>query len=459
MTKKILYAAAAIALGVACKPTSFTGGGKQGIYKTGDKRDDGNGEKEDLLRNSAFTDDAVAGGEQLGGSVPTGTDTAGAGGVPETGADLGDTAAPDSSIDVLRVCSNNYTQEAQSNLRLAEAGIVASLVPADGQRAEGYHFHDPALAQRLRGDAMNLGRLTLPLQRVAGGSYQLLVCDARFAASCQSATPAQGVTRRFGGAPGLLATGLVKVERGRAAAVTGAFVRDQAAIELLTDRNIEQDAMMQTFFGTFAQAAAQDGGGGAMPVFAQADLRGIENCDESASPLIIDFGNTGVGLSAPFPGVAFDIDADGEADRISWPLPEAGRAGSRSMFLVLDRDENGLIDGGGELFGNHTAGKPGEPAPVHGFAALARLDSDRSGAIDGKDEAWSRLRLWSDDGDGVSAAAELLPLAAMDVVAIDLAFVAADERDPFGNTTRQRSVVRLEGGAQRMIVDIWFRKL
>lgn len=79
---------------------------------------------------------------------------------------------------------------------------------------------------------------------------------------------------------------------------------------------------------------------------------------------------------------AFDLDADGTAESIAF-------VASGSGFLALDRNGNGAIDDGRELFGA-TSGD--------GFADLAALDSDGNGWIDAADPAFGQLRVWTRDG-------------------------------------------------------------
>lgn len=82
------------------------------------------------------------------------------------------------------------------------------------------------------------------------------------------------------------------------------------------------------------------------------------------SPVLIDVSGDGLALTGAPGGVRFNFSGYGEPIQVSWTL-----AGSDDAWLALDRDHNGTIDHGGELFGNLTAQPPSETA--NGF--LARL--------------------------------------------------------------------------------------
>ena len=99
-------------------------------------------------------------------------------------------------------------------------------------------------------------------------------------------------------------------------------------------------------------------------------------------PLVLDFGGPGAALrDARF---AFDLTADGNTEQL--PMLGGGRG-----FLAIDRNGNGRIDDGRELFG---------PTSGDGFAELAALDADRNGWIDAADPAFEKLRLWMPDING-----------------------------------------------------------
>ncbi len=120
-------------------------------------------------------------------------------------------------------------------------------------------------------------------------------------------------------------------------------------------------------------------------------------------PLVLNFDGTAAQLSSQ--RFKFDLDSDGQSESIN---SLAGGSG----FLALDRNADGKINNGSELFG----AKSGD-----GFAELATLDSDQNGWIDENDAAFNRLLVWSKDAAGKD---QLLTLKQANVGAISLAHVA-----------------------------------
>jgi hypothetical protein len=144
-------------------------------------------------------------------------------------------------------------------------------------------------------------------------------------------------------------------------------------------------------------------------------------------------------LTSAEEGVWFDLGVRGVPQRISWTP-----AGRRVAFLVWDKNGNGMIDDGSELFGTSTRKRDGTRA-AHGFDALADLDGLTSAAdrmISVADHAYWNLKFWIDSNhDGVSDPGELLTLPEAGVKQLSTQFERRVRRDEHGN------VYKLEGFA------------
>jgi hypothetical protein len=177
-------------------------------------------------------------------------------------------------------------------------------------------------------------------------------------------------------------------------------------------------------------------------------------CNIDGCPVLIETGAGGYRLSDLEGGVHFDLDGDGDIEHVSWTVADTDDA-----WLALDRNGNGAIDDGTELFGDATE-QPFSQEP-NGFAALAVFDrpeagGDGDGQITADDEVWGDLRLWLDrDHDGLSQAAELVGLAAAGVVAIELDYQASHRRDRHGNQFRYAARVWYASGARRLATDVF----
>ncbi len=172
------------------------------------------------------------------------------------------------------------------------------------------------------------------------------------------------------------------------------------------------------------------------------------------SPILISFENSRFALTSPAEGVDFDINGDGVKERMAWTSAEEPDA-----FLVLDRNFNGVIENGLELFGNFTA----QPASAerNGFLALAMLETPRlggngDGVVDASDSVFEQLKLWVDaNHNGIAEAEELSSLSSRGVVSIDLNYRTSRSRDRFGNEFRFFTFVQLADGRQVKAVDVF----
>jgi len=131
-------------------------------------------------------------------------------------------------------------------------------------------------------------------------------------------------------------------------------------------------------------------------------------------PLVINLDTDATELSDQT--FYFDLDADGEEEEISM-LKGSG-------YLALDKNGDGIINDGSELFGTGNG---------DGFADLARYDEDGNGWIDENDAIWSKLKIWCKDEKGNDV---LYKLSDKGVGAICLQNVSTDFTLQGDRTTR-----------------------
>jgi hypothetical protein len=171
----------------------------------------------------------------------------------------------------------------------------------------------------------------------------------------------------------------------------------------------------------------------------QASLELRDRYDCVGSPIVLDLD--GDGIETHWTGARFDLAALGLPSAVAW-------VNGGDALLAMDRDQNGRIEDGTELFGEATADD--------GFEALRPLDSDGDGALTRRDHAFSRLRLWVDDGDARTEAGELRTLEEAGVVRIDLASTAGDVLDGAGSVLSLWSRFERSDGSTGAVCDVFF---
>lgn len=168
--------------------------------------------------------------------------------------------------------------------------------------------------------------------------------------------------------------------------------------------------------------------------------------NQCISPIVIDTAGDGFDLTDAQHGVKFDITTSGTRMKISWTAPDSDDA-----WLVLDRNENGVIDNAAELFGTLTPQT--YSTDPNGFKALAEYDKRENGGnldgrVDKKDAIFPSLRLWKDlNHNGISDPGELFTLSALDVSGISVEYKTSKRTDQYGNGFRFRAKVYDAHGA------------
>ncbi len=168
------------------------------------------------------------------------------------------------------------------------------------------------------------------------------------------------------------------------------------------------------------------------------------------SPIILDLDGDGVETVSLENGVYFDHDGNRFAQKSGW-------AGSDDALLVWDRNQNGLIDDGNELFGDNYILANGEKA-ANGFEALAEFDTNGDGVVDANDERWSELKLWQDkNGNGILDEGELLTMEEAGVAGLNVGYQNQTYVDENGHEHRQSGSFIRDDGSTGQMNDVWFK--
>jgi hypothetical protein len=148
-------------------------------------------------------------------------------------------------------------------------------------------------------------------------------------------------------------------------------------------------------------------------------------------PLVINFDGSAAQLQSG--RFRFDLDGDGRTEDV--PLLSGNRG-----YLAIDRNGNGKVDSGQELFGT---------ASGDGFAELARYDSDRNGWIDDNDPVFADLRVWiqDDKGEGTLVSAKSRDVGALYLGRAATPFALKDEGNADLGAVRSTGLYLTESGS------------
>ncbi len=183
-------------------------------------------------------------------------------------------------------------------------------------------------------------------------------------------------------------------------------------------------------------------------------------CGPFCCPIVIDFD----GDDFTFSGgpVTFDIDNNGVAEHLTWIDGNRG-----DVFLVMDRNGNGVVDDGSELFGNGTPLSNGFVAP-HGYMALQDLDAPSNGGngdgfLSASDHLFTKLQLWHDGNqNAVSESWELKGMPEGGLIWIDLRYSSFSRIDGHGNNLKFLSPALVRRGnrfVRTWAGDVFFKKI
>ena len=197
--------------------------------------------------------------------------------------------------------------------------------------------------------------------------------------------------------------------------------------------------------GWYFQVQGRTGSDGGY--FSVSNLTMSYNKIATGSPLALDLNGDGVQTLATEQGVDFDLQASGTAQHVGWVDCQDG-------ILVLDLNNDGLINTGAELFGDHTVLPNGSKA-ADGWQALAQYDVNLDNIIDQNDAVFAQLKVWVDaNTNGKTDSNELKSMHDLGIVSINL---SADNNaiNQNGNNLRGFSSYTTDDGSQHQIVDAW----
>jgi hypothetical protein len=176
-------------------------------------------------------------------------------------------------------------------------------------------------------------------------------------------------------------------------------------------------------------------------------------CTCQTSPLIVvmaggmDGAMTSAERGAPFTMIQ-------RAGPAQWAWPQASQR--RVGWLARDRDGDGRIGGGSELYGGATPHSVPPGQPRHGFTALAEEDSNGDGLVTSEDANYLDINIWFDgNGDGESQSHELVSLQSLGIIQLSTRYQTISKTDQHGNRFEYQSNAIQQAGRHMRFLTVY----
>ncbi len=167
-------------------------------------------------------------------------------------------------------------------------------------------------------------------------------------------------------------------------------------------------------------------------------------------PLVLDLAGNGFSPTTVKDGAHFDLDQNGFAEKMNWISGD-------DALLAIDKNRDGKINNGNEVFGDRTHLKNGEFAK-NGFEALKEYDSNNDGVIDEKDIDFNTLLIWKDaDGNGISGNGELVSLKDAGIASINLSYQNVGKETLSGTVLGNVASFKKNYGSELQIAEYWVK--
>jgi len=166
---------------------------------------------------------------------------------------------------------------------------------------------------------------------------------------------------------------------------------------------------------------------------------------QQSDPLALDLSGEGIKTTGVENGVEFDINADGKMDKTSF-------VSGGAAFLALDKNGDGVINDGSELFGDQNGA-------ANGFEELGKYDQNADGWIDANDAVYQDLRLVNAQGENPFDAAAAATLEQAGVAAIGLRYAQVSAYTNGGDAVSQTGVFRRADGSIAEAADVTLRNI